>query len=641
MSYRIAIKDQAREALMFKSRLVAALVFVVVCTLIILGRMVKLQALDYEHFRTLSHNNRVKVVPVAPTRGLIFDRNGVVLAQNTPSFALEVVPEAVEDMEATLEALGELVEVRERDLERFRRLLKKKRRFQSLPLRTRLSEEDVARFAVNRHRFPGVDIEARLTREYPQGPLGVHVVGYVGRISEQELKQVDAGNYRGTDHIGKTGVEQAYESALHGRVGFQHVETNAQGRVLRVLSFTSPSPGSSLHLSIDASLQAAAERALGDRRGAVVAIEPASGAVLALASTPGFDPNLFVDGIDSATYQGLVRSADRPLFNRALHGRYPPGSTVKPFFALAGLQDDLDMVHGEINCHGFYRLKGRQHKYRDWKKYGHGKVDLTRSIVESCDVFYYELALALGIDRMHAFMGRFGFGRLTGIDLPGEAPGLMPSRQWKRGARGQPWYPGETLITGIGQGFMLSTPLQLASATATLAMRGQQLLPHVVTRVEQPVAGSRTPSVPRVTGTLDLDDPHFWDRIISAMTDVVHGKRGTARRVGKGAAYRMAGKTGTAQVFGVGQEEEYNADEVDERLRDHGLFVAFAPVDAPRIAIAIVVENGGSGSGAAAPVARALFDQYLIERPGGPGSKGLMLTGGVGPEPAAEGAGGG
>ncbi len=614
MSPAITLKDKAWEFLLLKNRFLVALLFIIALMGVLVLRMVYLQVISHAHFATLSKNNRVKIIPAPPTRGLIYDRNGVILAQNQPSYSLELVPEAVEDMEATLSTLKNLINIRETDLERFHKLIRRKPRFESIPLRFHLDDEEVARFAVNRHRFPGVDIHARLTRHYPLGATAVHVVGYVGRVDEQELQFLDVANYSGTSHIGKTGVEKAYEDVLHGRVGHQHVETNAQGRILRVLKRNTPLPGKDLHLQIDASLQHAAEQALGVENGAVVVIDPNTGGVLALVSAPVYDPNLFVNGIDGKTYGALRDSADRPLFNRALRGQYPPGSTVKPFMALAGLEYDMELARSHTFCRGWFHLPGSSHRYRDWKKEGHGKVDLNWAILRSCDVFFYEMALALGIDRMHDFMTRFGFGRKTGIDIGGELSGLMPSKDWKRGIRGKPWYPGETLITGIGQGFTLTTPLQLATAVSTLASRGIRLQPQVVQAVVEPETGDKV-LLPTVTLEPYLaSKAEHWDTVIKGMEDVVHGLRGTARRIGRGAKYRIAGKTGTAQVFGIGQDEKYDASKIDKRLQDHALFISFAPVDGPRVAVAVLVENGGSGSKAAAPIARKVMDHYLLSR---------------------------
>ncbi len=622
----ITLKDIARESAMFRGRVFAAAVFILVLSVALLGRLLQLQVLDYEHFRTLSNDNRVKILPLPPTRGLIFDRNGVVLAENVPTYSLEIIPEAVKDMDSVVARLRALVDISDEDLARFRALVGRKRRFESVPLLTRLSETDVARFAVRRHEFPGVDVRARLTRRYPRGELAVHLVGYVGRINEDDLQEIDTANYRGTSHIGKTGVEEAYEEVLHGRVGYQQVETNAEGRIVRVLEQTDPTPGSNLYLTIDAELQAVAERTLGDERGSIVAIDPQTGGVLAFASRPGFDPNLFVDGIGVATYKALLQSPARPLFNRALNGQYPPGSTIKPFMGLAGLDGGLEQARRKAWCPGWFQLPGKAHRYRDWKKGGHGFVDLHEAIVQSCDVYFYQLALEMGIDRMHDYLSELGFGERTGIDLSGESSGLMPSSEWKKRVRGQPWYPGETLIAGIGQGFVLATPLQLASATATLAMRGARLRPQVIQRIEDPQVRQSMGLVPEPIPSLTSHNTDNWEAIVSAMTDVVHGARGTARRIAKGATYRIAGKTGTAQVFTVGQEEEYDADTIDKRLRDHALFIAFAPVEKPRIAVAVLVENGGSGSRTAAPIAREVMDAYLLSetRPAPPANDQLL-----------------
>ncbi len=620
------LKDRARETRLVRARLVASAVGAGLAMALLIARLVELQVIDFEHFRTLSEDNRVRVEPVAPTRGLIYDRNGVILAENVPAYSLDVVPEAAGDIDRLLERIGRLVRLEPGDIERFRRALAKARRFDRVPLRLRLSEDEVARFSVNRHRFPGVEVRARLTRRYPLGALTAHLVGYVGRIDERELRTLDEANYRGTTHVGKTGVEQAFEGLLHGRAGYQHVETNARGRTLRVLDRVDPAPGVNLYLSVDVALQAAAERALGGRNGSVVAIDPVSGAILALVSLPAYDPNLFVDGIDRKSYAELLASRDRPLFNRALRGRYPPGSTIKPFLGLAGLEFGTEKARGTVWCPGWFSLPGSSYRYRDWKKGGHGRVDLRKAIVESCDVFFYELALELGIDRIHDFLSRFGFGQRSGVALAGESAGLLPSRAWKRRVRNQPWYPGETLITGIGQGYMLATPLQLAVATAALAMRGLRMRPRVLER-EVAADGSQRPVGAETLESIELRRPEQWQEVIDAMVEVVHGPRGTARRIGRGATYRIAGKTGTAQVFSLGQDEKYREEELAPELRDHGLFIAFAPAESPRIAVAVVVENGGSGSRSAAPVAREVLDQYLLRGPGGkPGRKGLLLT---------------
>jgi len=625
MAGLLTIKDFSRESHLASARAVAAAIIVGLLTLVLVGRLVHLQVLKHQHFTTLSENNRVKIVPIAPTRGLIFDRNGEVLAQNLPVYGIEVLPELVEDVDMLISELRGIIEITDADEEEFLAVLARKPRFEKIPLRVRLDDHEVARFAVNRHRFPGVDIDARLARNYPHGELGVHLVGYVGRIDKRELDSIDQADYRGTSHIGKTGIEASHEDWLHGKVGYQRVETNAQGRILRVLERHDPVPGSNLFLTMDLKLQRTAESALGDERGAIVALDPATGAVLAMASTPGFDPNLFVHGIDVDTYRSLQRSPARPLFNRAINGQYPPGSTIKPFLGLAGLEYDIDHARRESWCPGWFTLPGHKRKYRDWKKYGHGSIGLHDAIVQSCDVYFYELALALGIDRMHEYLSDFGFGARTGIRLGGESPGLMPSRAWKRNARGQSWYPGETVITGIGQGYMLATPLQLASASAAVATRGVRVRPRIVDRAVNSGDDETEVVEPETTATISSVDAANWKRIVEAMADVVHGPRGTARQINADIDYRMASKTGTAQVVGIGQNEEYDADKLAKRFHDHGLFVAFAPVEEPRIAVAVIVENGGSGSGAAAPLARIVIDAWLADTPS-PGPRTLRAA---------------
>ena len=615
MAPLLAVKDSPHGPYLFPVRAVSAAVIVGILTLLLIGRLVHLQIFKLQHFATLSENNRVKIVPIAPTRGLIFDRRGEILAQNLPAYSLEVVPEVVEDIDTLIADLREIVEITGEDEEAFLAALTRKRHFEKVPLRSRLEDHEVARFAVNRHRFPGVDVVARLTRSYPLGALGGHLVGYVGRINKHDLDRIDQVDYRGTSHIGKTGVEASFEDWLHGKAGYQRVETNAQGRILRVLERHDPVPGRNLYLTMDARLQRTAEAALGDENGAIVALDPVTGAVLAMASSPGIDPNLFASGIDPETYRALQRSPDRPLFNRAVNGQYPPGSTIKPFVGLAGLERGIGHAQGKSWCPGWFSLPGRKHRYRDWKKHGHGRIGLHDAIVQSCDVYFYELALALGIDRMHGYLSSFGFGERTGIDLKGESRGLAPSRAWKRDDRDQPWFPGETLITGIGQGYMLATPLQLASATATIATRGVRMRPRVADRAVEPVSGDAEEFETKAAAPVRLLEAVNWERIVEAMAGVVHGPRGTARRINEDISYRMAGKTGTAQVFTVRQNEEYDARKLDKKLHDHGLFIAFAPVEQPRIAVAVVVENGGSGSGAAAPLARLVIDTYLDDAP--------------------------
>lgn len=612
MAKRYTIKDHLRETQLFNGRAGAALIVITILAFSLIARLLYLQIFSHEHFTMLSQKNRVSLIALPPTRGLIYDRNGTLLAQNLPSFSLEVVPEQVKDMDATLGELRKLIEINDSDIKRFKKLLQQKRRFESVPLRFHLSDEEVAKFAYDRFRFPGVDIEARLVRDYPMGPRAVHLIGYVGRINEVELQQLDASVYSGISHIGKTGVEKSYEDVLHGIAGFKQVEINAMGRSLRTLEVKPPTPGKNLYLTIDAALQAAAEDAFGERRGALVAIDPNNGDVLALVSTPTFNPNPFVNGIEVDDYAALEKSPSKPLYNRALRGQYPPGSTVKPFMGLAGLDNGKISSEDTTYCPGFYSLKGSKHRYRDWKHTGHGSTNLAKAIAESCDVYFYDLALTLGIDHMHSFLSQFGFGQKTGIDIPGELAALLPSRQWKQKARKQIWYPGETLIVGIGQGYTLATPLQLASATATMATRGNHMRPRVVKAIQEPDRSRVAIIDPMRINSIRLKNRNYWDQVIDAMTQVVHAPNGTAKAIGATASFRIAGKTGTAQVYGLKQNEKYNAQNIPEELRDHALFVAFAPAEAPRIAIALIVENGGSGSGTAAPLARQIIDHYLL-----------------------------
>ncbi|EGW54286.1 penicillin-binding protein 2 [Candidatus Endoriftia persephonae] len=604
-----SIKDHLYESQLFINRSIAAAIIVTLMLLLLGVRMVYLQVVSHEHYTTLSKDNRVKLQPLPPTRGLIYDRNGVILAQNLPAYSLEITPEKVESLEQTIEQLALILPISEEDRRRFKKLRRQRRRFDSIPIRVRLNDEEVARFAVNQHIFPGVDVKAKLLRDYPLGEHTAHLLGYVGRINQQELQLIDTSNYSGTSHIGKNGVEKTYESLLHGKVGLQQVEVNAKGRTLRVLQEQPPIPGQDLQLSIDIQLQQTALKALGEFNGAVAAIEIETGGVLALVSKPGYDPNLFVEGISSKAYRALQKSPDKPLFNRAIRGQYPPGSTVKPFIGLAGLESGVVHFRQKNYCPGYYQLPGKEHKYRDWKKTGHGVTDMHKAIVQSCDVYYYELARTLGIDRLHGFLSNFGFGSKSGIDLTGESTGLLPSRAWKRRTRRAPWYPGETLIIGIGQGYFLATPLQLAVATATLANGGKRIRPRVVSSIRHG-DGSQEELIP-IVSQITQNNPLHWQQITQAMTDVVQGPRGTARRI-RNKKYRIAGKTGTAQVFSVGQDEEYDEKTVAKRKRDHALFIAFAPAEMPKIAVAVIVENGGHGGSVAAPIARKVMDQYLL-----------------------------
>ncbi len=583
--------------------------------MLIVIRVFFLQVVMHDHFTTLSQHNRVKIQPIAPIRGLIFSSDGVLLANNRPSFSLEIVPEQVDEMDKIIEDISSLISIDSNDIERFRKLSKKKHRFVSIPLKFNLSDDEVAKLSVNRHRYPGVDVVAGLNRFYPLAEKMAHVSGYVGVINEEELVVLDASNYKGTTHVGKLGVEQAYEDLLHGKVGHRQVEVNATGRVIRVLDRTAPVSGKNIYLTLDASLQNLAVDALSEKRGAIVALDPVSGGVLALVSSPGYDPNPFVNGIASKAYKRLLDSSDAPLLNRALQGKYPAGSTIKPFLGLGALDYGMRHLLDETWCQGWYSLKGSTHRYRDWKKEGHGHTNMINAIAQSCDVYFYALAHEMGIDKMHEALDKFGFGEKTDIDIVGEVVGLNPSREWKRRAYGQAWFPGETLIVGIGQGSSLVTPIQLAVATASLANRGKLVRPHLFANARDSITNEIVDEyLSTESSTVEIENLEHWQQIINSMTEVMHGARGTARRAASGASYRMAGKTGTAQVIAIAQDEEYEADEVPEELRDHALFIAFAPVEEPKIAMVIIVENGGSGSSSAAPIARRLFDHYLEEK---------------------------
>ncbi len=614
MTLPTELKDHQTELHRFKVRLVVGAVFVFLLFLILGGRFFYVQVMQHEHYRTLAENNRITIVPIVPNRGLILDRNGVVLARNYSAYTLEITPSKVPDLEATIDELSKLVEITPKDRKSFKKLLDESHTFESIPIRARLNEYEVARFAANHYRFPGVEIKARLFRQYPFGETASHAIGYIGRINDSDLGRLEESgeisNYRGGDHIGKTGVEQSYEKELHGVTGFEQVETDASGRAVRTLSRTPPISGSNLFLGLDIRLQEIAEKAFGDYHGALVAIDPRNGDVLAFVSEPAFDPNLFVDGIDSANWEALNDSPDHPLTDRALRGLYPPGSTFKPFMALAALALHKRTATSAIHDPGYYMLPGSSHRYRDWKPGGHGTVDLHKAIVVSCDTYFYGVANDLGIDNIHRFMSKFNFGRKTGIDIEGELAGLVPSQKWKWRRFKQRWYPGETVITGIGQGYTLTTPLQLAYATAILAGGGVTYTPHLVRAIQD----SRTDLVHNVAlhRSADLSlKPEDLALVKDAMIDV-NRPGGTAVVAWAGVPYTVAGKTGTAQVFGIKQNEKYVASRVAERLRDHALYIAYAPAEDPKIAVAVVVEHGSHGGSTAAPIARKVMDYYLL-----------------------------
>lgn len=608
------IKNHAAERHLFLVRTIVAGLLMSVLLGVLVTRLVFLQEVKHSYYNTRSNENRMRVQVAQPVRGLIYDRNGVVLADNLPAYRLEIVPERVKNMDAALDRLGKIIEIRDTDRERFFKRMRTEPRFRGTPIRLNLNQIEVARFAVNRADFPGMEIRAGLTRHYPLGEVAAHLVGYVGGITERELLTHDEKRYRGANHIGKVGVEYSYESELRGEPGSRILETNAAGRSLRQLKFNRPTPGHSLYLTMDSKLQKAAYEALGDHDGAVVAIDPRTGGVLAMVSKPSFDPSLFVDGISHKNYDALIHNMRHPLFNRALQGQYPPGSTVKPIMALAALETHVIDPNKKVFCPGYIKLPGSERKYRDWKRSGHGWLNLVEAIYRSSDVYFYKLGLDLGIDNMYRYATMFGLGQPTGIDLPRENDGLMPSREWKRGARHQAWYPGETLNTVIGQGFMTATPLQLAQMTALIAERGQGRVPHVLMASENAATGSMQSVVTKATPPIKLNNDRNWSIVIRGMEDVVQAPRGTAHYyIGRNAPYRIAGKSGTAQVTGLAQDVAApDKADVDRRLRDHALFIAFAPAEDPRIAVAVIVEHGGGGSSTASPIARQVMDAYLL-----------------------------
>lgn len=621
LSPRLALHDPVADARRFSSRAIIVWVLVVCALLLLLVRMYQLQVLEHEIHAVQSEANRIQVQPVAPTRGLIYDRNGVLLAENIPVSTLTIVREQAGDLEATLAALRDLRGLTDAELERFYTRLRERRRpFEPVPVRFRLTEEEVARIAVNRYRLPGVDVEAQLIRHYPYGELTAHAIGSIRRLAREDLQRVDRKQYSATQFIGRLGVERHYESLLHGSPGFQRVETDARGRITRVLEREAPEPGRNIQLHLDIGLQQAAWHAMRGRRGAIVVIDTETGGILALVSTPGYDPNLFVAGIDPSTYHGLRDHIDRPMFNRALRGQYSPGSTFKPFVGLAGLE------HGETNWErtihdpGYFRLPGQSRMYRDWTWRpggggGHGEVGMQRAIYRSSNTYFYDLAVNLGIDRLEPFARAFGFGERQVLDLPDASAGLMPSREWKRALRGEAWYPGDSVNIGIGQGDLLVTPLQLAHATAIIANRGERRLPRMLRH-----ADAELPELDVLPlDPIRLSDPRHWDRMAEAMADVIHrGNRGYRQNgtawahIGRDIGYRMAGKSGTAQVVNIPQGLRHDDMELSERQQKHAWFTAFAPVDKPQIAVAVLVENGGGGSSVAGPVAREVIDAWLL-----------------------------
>ena len=601
----------------FRSRVLVASIAVVLFFILLASRLVYLQVVRHEDLTEQAENNRTAIVPVVPNRGLILDRNGVVLATNYSAYTLEVTPSKVANLEQTIDELSQVLEITARDRRRFKKLREESKSFESLPLRTRLSDEEVAKFAARRFLFPGVDIKARLFRNYPFGALASHVIGYIGRINPSEKERLDdsddQANYRGTEYIGKLGVEQSFETQLHGITGVDSVETSAGGRAMRKLDSSPAVPGNTVQLSIDIKLQHLVEELFGERRGALVALDPKTGEILAFVSKPTFDPNLFVEGIDSESWQALNQSPDKPLLNRALRGTYPPGSTYKPFMALAALETGIRTPEQSISDPGYFMFGN--HRFRDDKEGGHGTVNMYTSIVQSCDTYYYILANDMGVDTIHDQLQRFGFGELTGIDIFGEVRGLLPSTEWKRRAYKRPeqqkWYSGETISLGIGQGYNNFTMLQLASATATLANNGMKMKPHLVKEVVDIMTHAPSTTVQQAMGEI-IAKPVNIAVITKALVGV--NIEGTSSSSFRGAGYTSAGKTGTAQVFQVKQNEKYVASKIDERLRDHALFMAFAPAEEPKIALAMIVENAGFGGQSAAPIARRVFDYWLMKQ---------------------------
>lgn len=612
MPEAIPIKDHEKESRLVNKRLLACAVLVVAISCALVARMYVLQVVEFDYHSTVSENNRVHVLPITPPRGLIYDRNGVLLADNRPSFNLTITRERATNLKGELDTVVDLLHLPPEDRTLFDKEMKQVRHpFVPVTLFYELTEKQIAVLAVNEYRLPGLDVQAQFVRHYPMGAHFAHSIGYVGRINEKEAKTLDSVEYRGTQSIGKTGIEKFYESELHGHVGYEEVETNAQGRVMRVLKHTDPTPGKNIVLSLDVKLQEAAEEALGDRRGSVVALDPSTGEVLAMVSKPSFDPNLFVTGISFKQYAALRDSIDRPLFNRVLRGLYAPGSTIKPEVAIAGLDAGVVTPSTKVFDPGYYQLPDFDHKYRNWNHSGDGWVDMDAAIMRSNDTYFYDLAHRLGIDRLHDYMAMFGLGEKVSLDMFEESPGLMPSQAWKRATRRQPWFPGETVILGIGQGYMQVTPLQLAQATALIANKGVWNRPHLAKTIDgvAPVDEHPRPNIL-------LKNPDDWEQVNHGMQMVMHNPRGIARAAAAGAQYRIAGKSGTAQVVAIKQGERYNRLKTRERYRDNALFVGFAPAEHPQIVISVMIENGEAGGRVAGPVVRQIMDAWLLDQNG-------------------------
>lgn len=606
----IPIRDHTNEAIVVKGRLLFLFATVLLLTLILVVRLGYLQIVQHREFSALALENRIDLFSIPPVRGLIFDRNGHTLASNVRSFNLEILLDKVDDINVLLDELGQIVELTPKQLERFRSLAGQRPSFEIQTLKANLSEKEAAVLSGNLHRYPGVRLQARLQRHYPEGELTAHSIGYVGRIGPEDMEAVDRSVYQGIDYIGKSGIEDQYEEILRGTTGVSMVETNAHGRVIRHIHTDQPDTGKTIHLSLDIELQEESTKALEGYEGAIVAIDPNTGEVLSFVSMPTYDPNEFVNGIGQEQYSELRDSESKPLFNRALYGQYAPGSTIKGFMILIGLDSGVDQKE-RVFCPGWFSLPGQDHRYRCWKKSGHGWMDSHDAVVQSCDVYFYDLATRLGIDKIFQGMSQLGFGETTGIDLIGEQSGLMPSKDWKTSTRGVPWFPGETVITGIGQGYMLVTPLQLAVSMATLANRGKRVVPRFLTGIEHPQSRERERIESHPHSPAATHQDHYFDLVIQSMYDVVHSSTGTARGISRDINYTIAGKTGTAQVKSIAQDEEYDEELTPKKYRDHSLFVGFAPHDDPKIAISVIVEHAGSGSRTAAPIARRVIDFYL------------------------------
>lgn len=610
---RVVIRDHTAEANLFARRSFIALIIITFMAGALLFNMYHLQVTRFEDYQTRSNGNRIKVLPVAPNRGLIYDRNGVLLAENRPVFSLQVVPKDVKALPDTLQQLSELLYLDESVIEDFYREMRGHRRFNPVTLINRLSEQDVALFSAQQHRFPGVSIEARLTRHYPYKDTLTHVLGYVSKINQKDLNKLqEAGleaNYAATYDIGKLGIEKFHESALHGEVGSQEVEVNNQGRIIRTLNFLPPKPGKDIVLNLDIQMQKIAQEALGENRGAVVVMDARDGGIMTLYSNPGYDSNLFVHGISRKNYSALLNSKDRPLINRATQGQYPPASTVKPHLALLGLEKSVVKLQTSIFDRGVYRLRNVSHKWRDWKPYGHGQVNVTSAIEQSCDTYFYDLAYRIGIDEISGYMTQFGFGEYSGLDLYEESAAIMPSRGWKRARMNEPWYIGDTIVVGIGQGPWTATPIQLASSVTALVNHGERLVPQIFRGIYQ--EGITLVAEPKTRPPIEVKDITNWHIVLDAMYGVNHRPKGTGKGAFKDTSYLSAGKTGTAQLVAIAQDAKYDAEKLDERHRDNAMYVGYAPYDSPEIVIAVAVENAGSGSSEAGPVARKIMDYYF------------------------------